>query len=177
MHTYDAHGLPYFISSSGVIQFQEVCYTVVSYAPYLLLHKYTITNLATFGVTIFWFFSPWAPAYFLYDSAEGRRMTVEIISWSISMKVWDRAGIELATPVSPVRHASVARHVTGCATRCSCVNCDVEQWQRAESQHPFLLVVIIRSWKTYQLSTYQSIHDFGDMFLCIWARIWHLWLW
>ena len=24
-------------------------------------------------------------------------MTLEIISWSISMKVWDRAGIELAT--------------------------------------------------------------------------------
>ena len=34
------------------------------------------------------------------DSAEGRRMTVEIISWSISTKVWDRAGIELATPGS-----------------------------------------------------------------------------
>ena len=26
-------------------------------------------------------------------------MTVEIISWSISTKVWDRTGIELATPV------------------------------------------------------------------------------
>ena len=44
-------------------------------------------------------------------------MTVEIISWSISTKVWDRAGIELATPGSAVRHASVARHVTDCATR------------------------------------------------------------
>ena len=54
---------------------------------------------------------------FLHDSAEGRRMTVEIISWSISTKVWDRAGIELATPGSAVRHASVARHVTDCATR------------------------------------------------------------
>ena len=42
-------------------------------------------------------------------------MTVEIISWSISTKVWDRAGIELATPGSAVRHASVARHVTDCA--------------------------------------------------------------
>ena len=30
---------------------------------------------------------------FLNDSAEGRRMTVEIISWSISTKVWDRARI------------------------------------------------------------------------------------
>ena len=38
-------------------------------------------------------------------------MTVEIISWSISTKVWYRAGIELATP------GSVARHATDCATR------------------------------------------------------------
>ena len=44
-------------------------------------------------------------------------MTIEIISWSISTKVWYRAGIELATPGSAVRHASVARHVTDCATR------------------------------------------------------------
>ena len=44
-------------------------------------------------------------------------MTVEIISWSISTKVWDQAGIELATPWSAVRHASVARHVTDCSTR------------------------------------------------------------
>ena len=44
-------------------------------------------------------------------------MTVEIISWSISTKVWDRVGIELATPGSAVRLASVARHVTDCATR------------------------------------------------------------
>ena len=44
-------------------------------------------------------------------------MTVEIISRSISTKVWDRAGIELTTPESAVRHASVARHVTDCATR------------------------------------------------------------
>ena len=33
------------------------------------------------------------------------------------MKVWDRAGIELATPGSAVRLASVARHVTDCPTR------------------------------------------------------------
>ena len=58
---------------------------------------------------------------FLNASAEGRRMTVEIISWSISTKVWDRAGIELATPGIAVRHASVARHVTDCATRPSAI--------------------------------------------------------
>ena len=56
MHAYDAHGLPYFISSSGVMQFLEACYTVVSYAPYILLQIYTITIFATFRVTIFEFF-------------------------------------------------------------------------------------------------------------------------
>ena len=40
-------------------------------------------------------------------------MTIEIIS----TKVWDRAGIELAIPGYAVRLASVARHVTDCATR------------------------------------------------------------
>ena len=34
------------------------------------------------------------------DAAEGKRMTVEIISWSISTKVWDWAGIKLAAPGS-----------------------------------------------------------------------------
>ena len=58
MHKYDEHGLPYFISSSGVMQFREACYTVVSYVPYILLQVYTITNLATFRVTIFDFFHP-----------------------------------------------------------------------------------------------------------------------
>ena len=33
------------------------------------------------------------------------------------MKVWDRVGIELASPGYAVRLASVARHVTDCATR------------------------------------------------------------
>ena len=56
------------------------------------------------------------PSWMIH-SAEGRRMTVEIISWSISTKVWDRAGIELATPGSAVSFASVNRHVTDCATR------------------------------------------------------------
>ena len=50
------------------------------------------------------------------DSAEDRRTTVKIILWSISTKVWDRVGLELATPGSAVRLASVARHVTDCAT-------------------------------------------------------------
>ena len=48
----------YFISSSGFMQFREVCYTVVSYAPYTHFQIYAITNLATFRVTIFDFFHP-----------------------------------------------------------------------------------------------------------------------
>ena len=44
-------------------------------------------------------------------------MTLEIILLSISTKVWDRAGIELATAGFAVRLASVTRHVTDCATR------------------------------------------------------------
>ena len=44
-------------------------------------------------------------------------MTVEFITCSISTKVWDRAGIELATPGSAVRLTSVARHITDYAAR------------------------------------------------------------
>ena len=43
-------------------------------------------------------------------------MTLEITSWSISTKVWGRAGIQLATPGYAVRQASLARHVADCAT-------------------------------------------------------------
>ena len=58
IHIYDAHGLPYFFSCSGVMQFRKACYTAVSYAPYILLQIYTITVFATFRVTIFDFFHP-----------------------------------------------------------------------------------------------------------------------
>ena len=57
------------------------------------------------------------PSSILNDSAEGRRMTVDFISKSISTKVLDQAGIKFPTPGSAVRLASVARHVTDCATR------------------------------------------------------------
>ena len=40
---------------------------------------------------------------------------VEIISRSISTKVWDRAGIKLMTPGFAARHVSAARHVTDSA--------------------------------------------------------------
>ena len=80
MHTYDAHGLSYFISSSGVMQFQEACYTAVSYAPYIFLHVYTITILATFGVTIFDFFHP-GPQPISIDWASKDNCT----SWSFAI--------------------------------------------------------------------------------------------
>ena len=50
-------------------------------------------------------------------------MTIEIISWSISTKVWDRVWIELATPGSAVRLASVARQGTHCAMRPGYIPC------------------------------------------------------
>ena len=40
------------------MQFWKACYTVVLYAPYILLQRYTITILATFWLTIFDFFHP-----------------------------------------------------------------------------------------------------------------------
>ena len=53
----------------------------------------------------------------LLESVDGRRMTVEIISWSFSSKVWDWAGIKLVTPGSSARHISAAWHVSNCAMR------------------------------------------------------------
>ena len=44
-------------------------------------------------------------------------MTLEIISRSISMKVWDGARIDLATPGFAVKLVSVARHATDYATQ------------------------------------------------------------
>ena len=43
-------------------------------------------------------------------------MEIEIISQSISRKVWDQARIKLATPGSAVKHVSAVRHVTDCTT-------------------------------------------------------------
>ena len=40
-------------------------------------------------------------------------MTIEIISQSMSMKVWDWAGIELANPGSTVRHVTDCTNGSG----------------------------------------------------------------
>ena len=58
-------------------------------------------------------------------------MTGEIILKSISTKVWDWAGMELVTPGSAVRLASVARHVTDCATRPGNINDIAKQLLRS----------------------------------------------
>ena len=91
MHTYDAHGLPYFISSSGVMLFREICYTVVSYAPYILLQNYAITNLATFRVTIFYFISTLAPAKLAgnsYKSVDGFGITTLTKATKLGVTLW-----------------------------------------------------------------------------------------
>ena len=42
---------------------------------------------------------------------------VGIISWSMSMKVWDRVGIELDTPGSALRHITVVK-TRNCSPKC-----------------------------------------------------------
>ena len=44
-------------------------------------------------------------------------MTIEIISCLISTKVWDQAGVELATHGSAVKHVPAARQITDCTSR------------------------------------------------------------
>ena len=61
------------------------------------------------------------------------------------MKVWDRVGIELATPGSAVRLASVARHVTDCATRTSVHTCK------------FLIIIFVRMYSGhYYINTVKA---------------------
>ena len=88
---------------------------------------------------------------FLNDSAEGRRMTLEIISLSISSKVWDRAGIKLGILGYAVRHASVARHVTDwCMSDC------ISRWEHFSSTVTF-------SCKRWLLSTDDNLcKQFGS---------------
>ena len=47
------------------------------------------------------------------------------------------AGIKLATPGSAVRHASVTRHVTDCATRPGKKICEIETFQ-ADMSYPLI---------------------------------------
>ena len=52
------------------------------------------------------------------------------------MKVWDRAGIELAALGSAVRLASVARHITNCATRQVKTYYDINPGEQTFSAQP-----------------------------------------
>ena len=99
--------------SSTILRYLVMCIYVIyifqwlqtSYARPCMLHTSSIRTC----IKSLRFFSrclcDWQQA-FLNESAEGRRMTVEIISRSISTKVWDRAGIDLATPGSAVTSPS-----------------------------------------------------------------------
>ena len=86
---------------------------------------------------------------FLNDSAEGRRMNIEIISWSISTKEWDRAGIKLATPGSAVRLASVARHVTDSIKHYQCQTV----WIQIRTNNLSVLIWLQTVCKGYQQMT------------------------
>ena len=78
------------------------------------------------------------------------------MTWSISTKVWYRAGIELATPGSAVRHASVARHVTDCATRPGINQQLLSCWDGHFSFHltTFLRWASLTKWLTSTSRTY-----------------------
>ena len=104
---------------------------------------------------------------FMNDSAEGRRMTVEIISWSISTKVWDRAGIELATPGSAVSFASVTRHITEWQTLQILVWCRCGQiftlhfpvvWQKNEILHLFVPLLFFFNFNMFYCIKYLTIY-------------------
>ena len=87
-------------------------------------------------------------------------MTLEIISLPISTKVWGRAGIELATPGSAARLASVARYVTDCATRPGLVSdaLRIPVYLVLQSACFFLLCFSIRK------STYLLLQTLQDTF-------------
>ena len=82
-------------------------------------------------------------------------MTIEIISWSISTKVWDRAGIELGTPGSAVGLASVARHITDCATRRGIV-----KLYQPFSQRIHLLLFLFENLYPYKAKMEMQIIEF-----------------
>ena len=70
------------------------------------------------------------------------RMTVEIISWSISTKVWYWARDQTRDPGSAFRHVSAVRHVTDCATWLG-IYVLVKKWENK--------LIIVFSYLEYQL--------------------------
>ena len=96
-------------------------------------------------------------------------MTVEIISGSISTKVWDQAGIKLGTPVSAVRH------YTDCATLPN-----AKRWgyswifQVAEGQSEETGATVAEK-KTKTTRRYLT-HILLKIFICYsWASSWQFW--
>ena len=86
----------------------------------IVLTLYLLGNFSCFCCCSFFFLFVFFVLFCCFTSqvnSYGHCGTVSSPNHTISTKVWDRAGIELATPGSAVRLASVARHVTDCATR------------------------------------------------------------
>ena len=111
---------------SNIVLVLVCCFTTQATAMVMLgrsVHLITLSSwanmnkqFASTSCTYFHSFRNWQQP-FLNEPVKGRRMTIEIISWSISTKVWDQAGIKLATPGSAIRYPSVVRHITDCAMR------------------------------------------------------------
>ena len=96
---------------------QSTAMVMLGWSVHLLPHFFSWTSLTKLLTsTLCTYFHFWMTITLL-EWAERRKLAVEIISWSISMKVWYRVGIELATPGSTVRHVSAVWYVTNCATQ------------------------------------------------------------
>ena len=92
----------------------------------------------------------------LLESTEGRRMAVEIISWSIYRKVWDWAWIELATPWSTVKHVSAVKQATDCAFQTSLFSIKVNwpcfsfiHWRTLKMQK--MKIISFYSWNIFSV--------------------------
>ena len=80
------------------------------------------------------------------------------------MKVWNRAGIELATPGSAVSFASVTRHVTDCATRPGKCLAYMNKFARVD-ENPAMTFQDIKETKRYGWTdgrTYGHMHAWMD---------------
>ena len=100
-------------------------------------------------------------------------MPIEIISWSISTKVWDWAGIKLATPGSAVRLSSVARHVTDCATRPSQLLTTQDTGHTTDDGHPTITLTISQwlRWAKKQVRNFTINCHTCQLFFPFWSAI------
>ena len=78
----------YHTSSNGVTQFREVCYTVDSYAPFLLLQISTITNPCYFPGNHFFHPGPQPIMFYVCFNS-----TVLFVPCSLVISCWERADL------------------------------------------------------------------------------------